>query len=281
MSSTDDPETGDTLPDDFAHLRLRRDGPVLICLVHGREDATVDETTVDELDRVIAILEQDDGIRVGVFAGTRPGYFIRHYSLEQLAERSAGMRARGMSFDPARPVPERGFPALLKRLEEMRKPMVAAITGTAMGGGFELTLACDIRIAQRGPFSIGLPEVNVGLLPGAGGTQRLARLIGPAAAMGLVLTGRTVDPDEALRFGMVHEVVDRPLPRALEIAHALAAKSERAVGHIKQLIRGSLDWSLEDGLARERTLFADLMVGEDAQHLMGEANGGLRDIRDP
>ena len=105
----------------------------------------------------------------------------------------------------------------------MDKPVIAAISGSAMGGGFEFTLACDIRIAQEGDFQIGLPEINVGILPGGGGTQRLPRTIGTANALMHILMGVTLNPVEAAAKGFVHECVKgKALDRALEIAKRLA-----------------------------------------------------------
>ncbi len=146
-----------------------------------------------------------------------------------------------------------------------------------MGGGFELALACDIRLAEAGDHWLGLPEVLIGLLPGAGGTQRLPRLIGEAAALDFILRGRTVRPKEAARMGLVSECVEGPV---MDRARALAAELSRApalaLAHVKRLMRGG-----GAGLAAERTLFCDLMVSDEAVALMGRMNAGSGDIRDP
>jgi enoyl-CoA hydratase len=122
--------------------------------------------------------------------------------------------------------------------------------------------------------------VNVGLLPGAGGTQKLPRLVGEAKALELMLLGRTLSPREALSVGLVSEVVDGPvLPRARALARELAGKSPRALAHIKRLVRSVGAQDRAKGLADERTLFCDLMVRAETIALLAEASAGRRDIR--
>jgi enoyl-CoA hydratase len=166
-------------------------------------------------------------------------------------------------------------------METMPKPVIAAINGLAMGGGFELTLACDLRIAEEGDYEVGLPEVKVGILPGAGGTQKLARLVGMPRALEMTLRGRTVSPAEALALGIVHEVVPAgtSVARAQEVAAEIATRSPKAVAHIKRLVRMTPETPLADGLALERTLFLDLLVSDDALDLMSRMNAGDLDIR--
>lgn len=169
--------------------------------------------------------------------------------------------------------------ASLASLAAIPKPTVAAVTGYALGGGLELALTADRRIAGDN-VKVGLPEITLGIIPGAGGTQRLARLIGTARALEMSLRGRTVSPDEAARIGMVHEVVDGPaLDRALVIARECARKSPLAVKHIKRLVRGADTVRLDDGLALERTLFLDLLVSDRAVELMTRMVEGNQDIR--
>ena len=199
------------------------------------------------------------------------------HELAALAER---LRARGATFDPARVVPPRQVDAVYERLGAMPQVTVAAINGNAMGGGFEFCLGCDLRIAEEGPFTLGLPEVNIGILPGAGGTQRLPRLIGTARALELILLGRVVSPREAGALGMVHEVTPpgEAVARALAIAERIAHQPARAVAHCKRLVRNATATPLAEGLAVERTLFLDLLVSDEAVRRMGEMNRGERDI---
>jgi len=256
-----------------------RRGPILLVRFSNPPLGCMDGGTVAELDTLLTAVSADTGIRVLVFAGSEPGVFIRHYSVVELARLSETLRARGMSFDERRPAPEKGFPAIARRLEELPVPVIAAINGHAMGGGCEFALACDIRIAERGRYSIGLPEINIGLLPGGGGTQKLARLVGMPRALEMMLRGRTVEPEEAARIGLVHEVADDAVARALAIAGELAIKPPKATAHIKRLVRGTMDPPSADDLALERTLFMDTLVSDDALRLMTKMNAPGGDIR--
>ena len=256
-------------------------GAVLIARIGNPPAGYMDADTETELAALLNRVETDDAVRAVVLTGSLPDVFIRHYDVGVLEKTSRAMAERGMTFSLDRLVPETLYLTCLRRIEEMPKPFVAAINGTAMGGGFELTLACDIRLARQGDFSLGLPEINVGLLPGAGGTQRLARLIGEARALEMIMLGRTVSPDEALDLGIVSACVDGDVvAAALKYARELATKPPKALSHIKQLIRGSTGRPLADGLADERTLFCDLMVNPQTIELMTEMNNGTRGIQD-
>lgn len=261
-------------------IDVRRDGNVAVVRFDNPPKGYMDAPMVDELDAATQALLADDDVRVLVFTGALPGVFIQHYDVAELEALASGLRKRGVKFSEARPAPERTLDRIFDRLGASAKPTIAAINGNAMGGGFEFCLACDLRIAEKGPFSLGLPEINIGILPGAGGTQRLARLVGMARALELVLRGRTVDPGEAAALGLVHEAVDGPvLLRAMQLAHELAGKSALAAGHIKRLIRHAGDMPMAQGLALERTLFLDLLVSDEALPLLQEFVAGTRDIR--
>lgn len=262
-------------------VTVERRGAVAVCTIANPPMGYMDRETVPQLAEVLAGLEIDDGVRAIVVTGGLPGVFIRHYSVVELEALSTQLRERGMTVDPANPVPERDIDRLFAAIETMPKPMIAAINGLAMGGGFEFCLACDIRVAEEGDYEVGLPEVKVGILPGAGGTQRLARLVGTARALEMTLRGRTVSPGEAAGLGIVQELAPQgqALNRALAIAEEIGAKPPKAVAHIKRLVRGALATPLAEGLAAERTLFLDLMLTGEANRLMHEMNAGQLDIR--
>ncbi len=265
----------------MAQFNLSREGAVVKAAISNPPNGYMDGETEAELGALLDEVEFDDAIRAVVFTGGQEDVFIRHYDVGVLEARSREMAARGLTFDTARPVPESPYLTCLRRIETLPKAFVAAINGTAMGGGFELALACDIRLAQNGEYDLGLPEINIGLLPGAGGTQRLARLIGEARALEMTLLGRTIRPVEAATLGIVSACVEGDVvEHAMEIAAELAAKPPRAFGHIKRLVRAASDRPLEAGLADERTLFCDLMVDDRSIELMAEMNAGRRDIRD-
>ena len=263
----------------MTQITVDHDGAVMIGTIANPPHGFMDEETERELAGLLDRAEADDRVRAVVLTGGLPDVFIRHYDVRVLEERARQMADRGMVFDVARPIPPRPYHICLSRIEAMAMPFVAALNGTAMGGGFELALACEIRLAAAGDYRLGLPEINIGLLPGAGGTQRLARLIGEARALELILRGRTLTPDEAAAIGMVSEcVAGDVVDRALAVAHGLAAKPARAAAHIKSLVRGATSRALADGLADERTLFCDLMVDDEALARMGEMNAGRLDI---
>jgi enoyl-CoA hydratase len=155
-------------------------------------------------------------------------------------------------------------PTVFDAVERLSKPVIAAINGFCLGGGMELALACDIRIAST-TARFGQPEVNLGIIPGGGGTQRLPRIVGLGAASRLILTGDLIDAAEALRLRLVEEVVapDALLTRAIAIAETIAAKSPVAVSAAKEATRAALSLPLEEGLKLEMALFQLCFASED------------------
>ncbi len=158
------------------------------------------------------------------------------------------------------------FLRALNAVADIPRATIAAISGFALGGGCELALACDFRIASE-KAKLGQPEILLGIIPGGGGTQRLARLVGPARAKELIFTGRQVRADEALAIGLVDEVVpaDQVLDRALDKASALAGGAVVAQGLAKRAIDRGLDITLNGGLDLEQQLFAEVFATEDAR----------------
>ncbi|MFP3899783.1 MAG: enoyl-CoA hydratase/isomerase family protein [Acidimicrobiia bacterium] len=158
------------------------------------------------------------------------------------------------------------FTRALGAVAAIPRCVIASISGYALGGGCELALACDLRIAS-GRARFGQPEVLLGIIPGGGATQRLARLVGPSTAKGLILTGRQVAADEALRLGLVDEVVapDELDDRVLSLAGELARGAVVAQGLAKRAIDRGLDGTLSDGLALEQDLFVEVFRTEDAR----------------
>jgi enoyl-CoA hydratase len=256
---------------DGAVLRVQLFNPSLGCM-----DAQTESELLALLDRVHAT----PAWRVVLFTGRDAGVFVRHYDVRVLEQRGRDMAARGLRFALERPVPEAPLHRALARIEASDRIFVAAINGTCMGGGYELALACDLRYAQAGRYRIGLPELNIGLLPGAGGTQKLQRVMGAARALESLLLGRTFEPAEAAAQGLVHACVDDVLAHALAVAQELAAKPQPALGHIKRLARRAGHGDMAAGLAEERTLFCDTLISDAALQRMAEMNAGRRDISD-
>jgi len=157
------------------------------------------------------------------------------------------------------------FRGALDAVAAIPRATIAAVAGFALGGGCELALACDLRVCGTSA-RLGQPEVLLGIIPGGGGTQRLARLVGPSRAKDLILSGRQVDADEALRIGLVDRVVDGDvLEAAVEWATQLAAGAVVAQGLAKRAIDDGLDGPLHDGVLREHELFVDVFRTDDAR----------------
>ena len=151
-----------------------------------------------------------------------------------------------------------------RRLAACKTPLVAAVSGFALGGGCELALVCDLIVASEAA-QLGQPEINLGIIPGGGGTQRLARVIGKQRAMELVLTGRRIDAAEAQRLGLVNEVAAQGewLERAMELAHRVARRPPIAARLAKQAVLSAEETSLAAGLEHERRLYELAMATED------------------
>ena len=152
--------------------------------------------------------------------------------------------------------------AAFKRMAAAEQVFIAYLNGHALGGGLEIALACDIRLAAPGGYKLGTPEVALGLLPGNGGTQRLTRLLGPSRAMDLLLTGRTFSPDDALQWGLVSSLVDEAAAR--EYAERLAVGPQLAIAAIKRCVHEGGQLPLDDGLALEAELVEQLFRSQDA-----------------
>jgi len=256
----------------------RRDDGIAVLRLSNPPQGFMDDASEAGIEAALDAIDADDRLRVVVITGAQPGVFVRHFDVGVLEQRARALAARGLRFDPARPVPEAPIHRITRRIETSARIFVAAINGFAMGGGFELALACDLRIAQEGDYRIGLPETNIGLLPG-GGTQRLTRLVGPGRALEWILLGRTFAPREAAALGLVNACHDGPaLDHALEIAGALLRRHPLALTHVKRLVRGAAGPAGAAGLAEERTLFCDLFTTAQSIEIMAGFNASGRSI---
>jgi enoyl-CoA hydratase len=157
----------------------------------------------------------------------------------------------------------------LMRIENTRKLVIAAINGHAVGGGLEIALACDLRVAKQGAATLGLPEINLGLLPGMGGTQRLPRVIGKTRAMEMLTTGRTISVQEANEIGLINHVFEADAfnDKVMEYARQFVppTKASKAVGLIKRSVQTGLEVPQAEALALERELLQRLFESEDAE----------------
>jgi len=229
---------------------VARHGAVAVVTI-DREEAlnALDVATLTELRDRLFELAGDDAVRALVLTGAGEKAFVAGADIKYMS---------GLDPDGAKAWGALGHEAG-RLLETMPKPTIAAINGFALGGGCELALACDLRYAAS-RAKLGQPEINLGIVPGWGGTQRLARICGLGVAKDLIYSGRTVDTDEALRIGLVNAVADPVLERALETAQALAAKSPVALALAKRLV--NLAPAALDAEAGE---FGALFASEDAK----------------
>jgi enoyl-CoA hydratase len=228
----------------------RRDGGVVLLTI-DRQDAlnALNVATLTELRDRLRELAADDSARVLVLTGAGEKAFVAGADIKYMG---------GLGPNQAKDWGALGHEAA-RLLEEMPKPTIAAINGFALGGGCELALGCDLRYASS-RARLGQPEIDLGIVPGWGGTQRLARVCGLGVAKELILTGRMVDAEEALRVGLVNAIADPVLDRALEVAGKLAEKSPLALAVAKRLLNLS-----PGALEREAEQFGDLFASEDAK----------------
>ena len=211
-------------------------------------------STIKELDGVFQEAAGDAGVRVVVVTGSGDKAFAAGADIAELSERNAVTGAE---------MAETGQ-RVLRLLETMGKPSIAAVNGYALGGGCELAMACTIRIAsERAKF--GQPEVNLGIIPGYAGTQRLPRLVGKGIALDLILTGRTIDAQEALRIGLVSRVAPHEeLGAAVdELVQGLLVKGPLALRAAREAIDMGFDMEFDDACKLEASLFGVLCATED------------------
>jgi enoyl-CoA hydratase len=198
-------------------------------------------------------LEADTSVRVAILTGAGEKAFVAGSDITEFEHRTVLDQ-----FTASR------CASIFSATAAFRKPLIAAINGFCLGGGCELALACDIRIAST-HARFGQPEINLGILPGGGGTQRLARLVGVGQAFKLIYSGEMIGADEALRIGLVEEVVaaDHLMIRVRELATSIARKSPLALQLIKEAVKTSLETPLSEGLRLETALLSVAFASED------------------
>jgi enoyl-CoA hydratase len=242
----------------YETLSLAIEGSVaIVTLNRPKVLNALNATMFRELDELFATLAEDTAVRVVLLRGAGGKAFAAGADISELAE----LDARSGEL-----LSERGQ-RVLRRIEIMGKPVIACIEGFALGGGCELALACTLRLAAESA-RIGQPEIKLGLVPGYGGTQRLPRLIGRGAALRMLLTGAIVDAAEALRIGLVDELIAGDaetglMARARELAETIAAMPPLAVAAAIEAVGSGADLPLDEALAFEATIFGGLCGTED------------------
>jgi len=231
-----------------------RDGIARLTIHRPEKLNALDRATVQEIDRAVETAGGDPRVGVLILTGAGEKAFVAGADIHELADQTP---VEGEAFS-------RAGQAALSRLETLGKPSIAAINGYALGGGLELALACTLRLASESA-RLGLPEVSLGIIPGYGGTQRLARLVGPGRALEIVLTGEPIGAGEALRIGLVNRVVPAAdlLPAAETLARTLLSRGPMALRYAMQAVREGLEMPQSEGLALEAALFGLTCATED------------------
>lgn len=231
----------------------RRDRVALVTINRPEKRNALNIQTRQEGAAVLEELRDEESIGVVIFTGAGDKAFIAGADIAEFAGRTA-LTQRDVMLSRS----------LFTAFDAFPKPVIAMINGYCLGGGNELALACDLRIASE-TASFGQPEINLGIIPGGGGTQRLTRLVGEGKAMELILTGEIIDAQTAFRLGLVNLVVPAPdlEAKTMEIANRIAEKSPVALRMAKEAVKLASRSSLDEGLRREVDLFALCFSSED------------------
>lgn len=244
----------------FENLLIEvNDGVALVTINRPKSLNALNQATVADLECAFAAFEHAPEVRVVVLTGSGEKAFVAGGDIAVMAPLGA-LEARDVA---------RRAQALFNRIEALPKVVIAAINGYALGGGCELAMACDLRIAAA-TARLGQPEVNLGILPGWGGTQRLSRLVGKGRAKELMYTGDMVDAEQACRIGLVNQVVPAGelLPRAMELAGRIAAKPQVAVRLIKEAVDNGMEMESGRAYGYEADLFGLCFATEDQKEGM-------------
>ena len=278
----------------MGEIRVEQRGRVLLATLDNPPHGLMDADMVDDLDEVVGRAESDEGVGAVVLTGAHPERFVAHYDVRELLAgardspqvgrrtAAASLRAVGalrrvpQASDALDRTPLAGAAALERfhevflRMNRAGAVFIAALNGSALGGGCELALACDVRLMARGDHQLGQPEILFAFPPGGGGTQRLARLLGPAKALRVVLDGGPLGPAEAAELGIVDEVVagGKVVDRAIELGERLGSRTKHAIAGSKRAIYEGGSLPLADGLRVERAEFVAALGSSESQQAM-------------
>lgn len=239
----------------FDNLLLERDGGVALITVNRPKVLNaLNSQTIDEIRRAVLDLKRDDGVRAVILTGAGEKSFVAGADINELAVQTpTSGREHALTGQH-----------VLDLIENLGKPVIAAINGYALGGGCELAMSCTLRLAAD-TAKLGQPEINLGLLPGYAGTQRLSRLVGKSKAMELVLTGAQISAEEAHRIGLVNRVYPAAelMAESRKLAAQLAAAAPVAVRYIIAAINKGLEMPFAEACVYEATLFGLVASTED------------------
>jgi enoyl-CoA hydratase len=238
----------------------KKDGVLIVTIDRPKVLNALNAQTVEEIGAAVESARDDDSIRCIILTGAGEKAFVAGADINELAR---------MTPIAGKDVAEKGQ-RVFRAIERFPKPVIAAVNGFALGGGCELALACHIRIASE-KAQLGLPEVTLGIIPGYGGTQRMARLLGKGKALELILTGDRIGAAEAERIGLVNKVVpaDQLMTVAEEMARTIAKRGPVAVRAAIEAVMSGSDMPFDEGQRLEATLFGLLASTEDMKEGMG------------
>lgn len=240
-------------------VNYRVEGKVAVMLLNAPPANCYTYEMMRELDDAILQARFDENVEVILLSGTGPKFFCAGADIGYLNRITPRYKYYFCLHANE----------TLNRLEQTPKLVIAALNGHCVGGGLEIALAADLRVAKKGSGKIGLPEVTLGVLPGTGGTQRLTRVIGKARAIELMTTGRLMEYEEALQIGLVNRILepDNWETEVMNFAHSFTTpeRAARAIGLIKRAVQSGGEMSLFDGLALERELQQQLFLSEDGK----------------
>ncbi|MDZ4834137.1 MAG: enoyl-CoA hydratase-related protein [Candidatus Melainabacteria bacterium] len=241
----------------YKNILVDQDGAIgIVTLNRPKVLNALSHELMDELVAALEIFDRDDKIRVIILTGSERAF-------------AAGADIGEMSDETTISIMQKDRFATWAKVAKIKKPIIAAVSGYALGGGCELMMSCDIIIASESA-QIGQPEINIGVIPGAGGTQRLTRVVGKHKAMEMILTGRPMNAQEAFHYGLVVKVVpvELYLDEAKSLAREIAKKSPVALKMAKEAVLKTFDTSISEGLEFERKNFYMLFSSEDQKEGM-------------
>lgn len=244
----------------MSFVEIQKNGKTAVLTINRPEALNaLNSQVLCDLKAALDELKKEADLRCLIITGAGPKSFVAG---ADIGEMSTMNPKKGEAFGIA-------GNKVMSQVASFPCPVIAAVNGYALGGGFELALACDLRLASE-KARFAFPETGLGITPGFGGTQRLARLVGPALASELIFTGRTVKADEALAKGMVSQVCapEELLDKAQELADTIAGRAPIAIRQAKKAIRGGLDLTLEKGLDYESECFGECFDSEDQKNAM-------------
>ena len=231
----------------------KKDGIGYVTMNRPKALNALNTDVLTELDDVFRAIDKDEEVKIAIITGAGRA-FVAGADIAQMSELN-GTEGRDMTIQGQQ---------VMELIESINKPVIAAVNGFALGGGNELSMACDIRIASE-TAKFGQPEVNLGIIPGYGGTQRLPRLVGRGMAKKLIYSAEIIDAEEAYRIGLVDEVVpaDQLMDTAAKLAETIASKAPIAVKMAKAAINNGMNTDLKTGVQFEAEAYASTFVSED------------------